>query len=378
MRAACWTVIGLCWMLTASAPVAAQSATLTGQVTDATTGEPLVGANVFLDGTMRGAATDADGALRIDGVPPGSYRLVVSMVGYRAERRAVTLSGEEEQSFQIALEPAPIEMGGVTVEDSRDAWLDQFERFRQHFLGGGRHAEDCEILNPEVLSFRVNEDTGAMQAFAEAPLQIVNRALGYEITYVLRRFQAWDDRIDEESFGRFRELEDESGQQHRGWIEAREHAYRGSFQHFIRTLANDTFAQEGFRVYTTAARNYYYGPSPQLRLHTVEQVDRVQQIAESTMQPSQLVLRFPANLLRVEYVREQEAYPYRQARLNRQTRRASNKQLSWIALPNRRALIDVRSGQAVSPFAPVLFGYWSWRERAANALPRAYEPGAAQ
>jgi hypothetical protein len=361
--------------MTARTPVAAQSATLTGQVTDAATGEPLVGANVFLDGTMRGAATGTDGAFRIDGVPPGAYRLVASMVGYRAARREVTVSGTGTQTFSLALQPVPIEMGGVTVEGSRDAWLDQLDRFKRHFLGEGRHADDCEILNPEVLSFAVDEEKGVLRAYAEAPLQIVNRALGYEITYVLRRFNVRGTRINEESYGRFRAMTAESERQRQAWEEARERVYRGSFQHFIRALADSSFEGEGFRVYTAAARTYYYGPNPQFRIDGVEPVEHVRQITEPAMQPTQLVLSFSANLLRVEYVREQEDYTYLQTQLHPETRRASNKQLSWIALPNRRALVDVRSGQSVRPFAPVLFGYWSWQERAANALPREYEPG---
>jgi hypothetical protein len=374
MRTAGWLLLGLLWMI-GSTPVLAQT-TLTGQVTDAETGEPLVGANVFLDGTMRGAATDADGQFRIEGVPPGSYRLIASMVGYQAGRQAVTVApGGGTRSFQFALQPAPVELGGVTVEGSRDEWLDRLDQFKRHFLGAMRHADACAILNPEVLSFTVNERTGAFRAVAEAPLQIENRALGYEITYVLRRFNVRGERIDEESFGRFRAMVPEDEQQREEWTEARERAYRGSFQHFVRALADDRFEQEGFRVYTAPARTFYYGPNPQLRLDGVRQVERVGPITESAMQPTQLVLRFASRFLRVEYVREQEAYAYRQSRLNRPTRRASNKQLSWVALPRGRALVDVRSGQAVRPFAPVLFGYWSWQERAANALPRAYEPG---
>ena len=87
MRTAGWLLLGLCWMIGGASALA--QTTLTGRVTDAETGEPLVGANVFLDGTMRGAATDADGAFRIEGVPPGAYRLVASMgsaTGPRARR----------------------------------------------------------------------------------------------------------------------------------------------------------------------------------------------------------------------------------------------------------------------------------------------------
>jgi len=374
MRTAGWLFLGLCWMIGGASALA--QTTLTGRVTDAETGEPLVGANVFLDGTMRGAATDADGAFRIEGVPPGAYRLVASMVGYRAAREEMTLAaGGGARSFQFQLQPAPVELGGVTVEGSRAEWLDRLDQFKRHFFGAMRHADACEILNPEVLSFEVDEEKDVLRTFAEAPLQIVNRALGYEITYVLQRFNVRGTRINEESYGRFRAMEAESERQRQAWDEARERAYRGSFQHFIRALADDRFEQEGFRVYTAPARTYYYGPNPQLRLDGVDPVEHVRQVTEPAMQPTQLVLRFAARFLRVEYVREQEAYAYRQSRLNRETRRASNKQLSWVALPKGRALVDVRSGQAVRPFAPVLFGYWSWQERAANALPRAYEPG---
>ena len=374
MRLIGWFIIACCWGA-ASGPVAAQSATLTGQVTDAETGQPLVGANVFLDGTMRGAATDSVGRFRLDGIPPGVYQLVASMVGYRAQRREVALADGEAHTVPFALSPEPVALGEVTVEGSRDEWLDQLAVFKRHFLGAMRSAQDCEIINPEVLSFEVNEANGAMRVIAEAPLQIVNRTLGYEITYVLRRFRLRGDRIDEESFGRFRELEALSAQQRQAWTEARERAFRGSFQHFIRSLAANRFEEEGFRVYTTAGRTYYYGPNPHLRIDGTEPVQHVRQITEAAMQPTQLVLRFEAPLLRVEYDREQEASTYLQTQLNRQTRRMSNKQLSWLALPAGSALVDVRSGQAVRPFAPVLFGYWSWQERAALALPREYEPG---
>jgi len=61
-------------------------AMLRGKVTDRDTGEPLPGANVVIQGTLRGAATDVDGNFLIPGVAPGQYTLVISYVGYeRAE-----------------------------------------------------------------------------------------------------------------------------------------------------------------------------------------------------------------------------------------------------------------------------------------------------
>ena len=54
---------------------------LVGVVTDSLTQEPLIGANIYLEGTALGASTDMDGAYRIEAVPYGSYTLVFSYLG---------------------------------------------------------------------------------------------------------------------------------------------------------------------------------------------------------------------------------------------------------------------------------------------------------
>ena len=56
---------------------------IAGYVLDKNTGEPLVGANVFIKNTSLGASTDIEGAYYILQVPPGTYELVAEYVGYR-------------------------------------------------------------------------------------------------------------------------------------------------------------------------------------------------------------------------------------------------------------------------------------------------------
>lgn len=60
----------------------AQTGRLTGRVTDAATGTPIPGATVLLEGTTIGQATDAEGRYLIIGIPPGSYNVRFSSVGY--------------------------------------------------------------------------------------------------------------------------------------------------------------------------------------------------------------------------------------------------------------------------------------------------------
>lgn len=60
------------------------AAIIAGRVLDQSTGEPLPGANVQILGTLRGASADAQGLFRIDGVPPGTYSVRGSMIGYKS------------------------------------------------------------------------------------------------------------------------------------------------------------------------------------------------------------------------------------------------------------------------------------------------------
>jgi outer membrane receptor for ferrienterochelin and colicin len=56
---------------------------ITGVVRDAQTGEALPGANVLVQGTTLGAATDTEGLFMILRVPPGKHTVIVEYIGYR-------------------------------------------------------------------------------------------------------------------------------------------------------------------------------------------------------------------------------------------------------------------------------------------------------
>ncbi len=55
---------------------------LVGTLTDADSGEPLIGANIFLTGTTLGAASNENGNYVILNIPPGTYEVRYSFIGY--------------------------------------------------------------------------------------------------------------------------------------------------------------------------------------------------------------------------------------------------------------------------------------------------------
>jgi hypothetical protein len=62
---------------------------IAGTVVDTRTREPLAGANVVIEGQAIGAPTNADGYFVLLNIPPGTYRVRVSLIGYAPKVYAV-------------------------------------------------------------------------------------------------------------------------------------------------------------------------------------------------------------------------------------------------------------------------------------------------
>ncbi len=106
--------------LTAAAPTWAQEAPATGQVkgtiTDATTGETLIGANLLLIGTTTGTTTDLDGRFTLT-APAGRYTLRVSYISYTSKTvTGVVVTPDKPLALSVSLSPEALNLGEVTVE----------------------------------------------------------------------------------------------------------------------------------------------------------------------------------------------------------------------------------------------------------------------
>ncbi len=61
---------------------AAGQGTIRGKMTDAQTGETLIGANVVIKNPYKGAMADIDGNYSLENLAPGSYEVTGSFIGY--------------------------------------------------------------------------------------------------------------------------------------------------------------------------------------------------------------------------------------------------------------------------------------------------------
>ena len=111
----------LVMLLVSSAPVLAQAGFISGQVTDANDGEPLIGANVLIEGTTIGASTDLDGNYRILNVRPGTYTIVVRYVGYQTQFiQNVLVQSGLRTNLDIEMQEEMFEGQEVVFEAPRD------------------------------------------------------------------------------------------------------------------------------------------------------------------------------------------------------------------------------------------------------------------
>ena len=98
----------------------AQDGKLRGRVTDRDSGEPLVGANVFVEGTNLGAACDINGDYIILSVRPGVYTLRISYVGYNQLTLSnVRISSNITTSQDIKLTSSAIQVQAVEIVAER-------------------------------------------------------------------------------------------------------------------------------------------------------------------------------------------------------------------------------------------------------------------
>jgi len=103
-------------LLLPSLALASTVGKIKGNVTDLTTGEPLIGANVLVVSTSFGAATDVNGEYLISNLEAGVYEVRASYIGYQTitvSNVRVNADLTTELNFQLPLEG--IEVGEVEV-----------------------------------------------------------------------------------------------------------------------------------------------------------------------------------------------------------------------------------------------------------------------
>ena len=102
-------------LLLAASAASAQQAALTGRVTDASTGQPVVGAQVTVVGSNMGTQTNTNGVYSLRNVAPGTISLRVLSIGYAELAQQATLTSGQTTTLDFVLRPMAVALNPVVA-----------------------------------------------------------------------------------------------------------------------------------------------------------------------------------------------------------------------------------------------------------------------
>ena len=138
---------------------AGQTGKIAGTITDKDLGDAVIGANIIVDGTFFGAAADIDGYYYINNIPPGTYTLTISAVGYNKTKvENVVVKIDLTTDISIELSSEAIDIGGeVVVTATRPLVTNDLTSTSVTIS-----SEDLSMMPVEDISAVVNLQAGVM------------------------------------------------------------------------------------------------------------------------------------------------------------------------------------------------------------------------
>ena len=372
---------------------------ITGIVKDAVTKLPVSGASVYVPQTTNGVSSDQNGLFTI--WLKDNDAIIVSFMGYESVMAPVALLTKDESLNVIYLKTEVSELNEVIVRKrkkmNRKNWQQYYDMFQTEFLGNSKIARQAKILNPEVLYFSISDDSLKIVANADAPLQIYNEKLGYQIRYELVRFECprghvpgvygtTSTAVIHFGYPYFTDIVNEKKLNPKVVERNRLDVYRGSFMHFVRACYYNTLNSEGFTVRKMFLKSnpkypgadsipYYmkqYRETRDLKylravkepFITVIEPNSSRRESFITEEPNRKSIAFD-DYLNITYTREKEEDNYIGARNRNPTFQTSQLKLA------EGALEIYHNGQIADPEAIIIFGYMGWK-KAGDMLPFDY------
>jgi hypothetical protein len=228
------------------------SQVISGSVFDNKTRKQIPYANVFFNGTTIGTYTDISGNFNLILPTDGKFPIAVSAIGYES---ILLTDYSTDYSIKVFMEPKIYKLGEVIVSSkmslrNRIARKQNLSLFKRQFFGKSLNATQCKILNENdiILQYLDNEDI--LKAYSKNPLIIINKALGYHITYYLHTFECSSSGDSLKLYGNYI-LKDDNAMQGQKKVRAekrRRFAYLGSRMQLFRSLWDNDLDSTGFTL----------------------------------------------------------------------------------------------------------------------------------
>ena len=238
-----------------SVSLIAYNQVIKGTVFDSRTKEVLYSAAVYFSGTSVGTLSDQNGNFKLDISRYPTMPLTVSAIGYYSVTLKVISTGKPNLVY---MNPKLFELNEVVVSAkprTRER-RENLTTFRNEFLGTTGNAINCVITNEDDIRFNYSADRDTLKAFALKPILITNKALGYQITYYLDKFEYY--KPGDSFFFMGNIIFNEDSTKKALYERKRKNAFLGSRMHFFRALWIDDLNAAGFTVKNSANETLSY------------------------------------------------------------------------------------------------------------------------
>ena len=258
---------GVTFLILLFSPILLQAQkTISGKVFSAKDSTALEGVSVYFDGTSVGTVTGKTGVFRIEKDKSGRAPLVISFLGY--ENLVLKVSEDTKEFPSIFLQEKEEMLAEVIIEPDTWSRVKKLRIFRQEFLGNSLEAAKCKIKNEEAIKLYFIPSKNVLSAEFSEPLEIVNKHLGYRISYDLSLFEV--QFLDPPGSYRGRKMvlfegtsffEELRKKVRKRYERHRSQEYNGSTLHFMRSLAAHELKENRFKIFyesfETEPYNYF-------------------------------------------------------------------------------------------------------------------------
>lgn len=148
-------------LMAVTAAMGGTTGKIAGRVTDRQSGEAVVGANVTVAGTSLGASTDTEGYYHIINVPPGTYDVTFSCIGYNRLTQRSAVRVDQTSTVDVRMSGGSVDLEEVVVQAERVV-IQRDQSSTVQRMG----AEDLEAIPVNTLSGVLQLQTGVVNTGA--------------------------------------------------------------------------------------------------------------------------------------------------------------------------------------------------------------------
>jgi len=217
---------------------------LKGKIINADDRMPIAGASIYINNSSLGTSSNKEGLFTLNS-PNNLVELVITSIGF--EKRVLQIQLPLQQDLTVALMEKSTSIEEIVVTNYlKDGWKEWGSFFTENLIGVGDFADDCKILNHEVVKFKFDKKANVLTAICTEPLIIKNNALGYELTYDLGAFKM-DFRSNMFFFEGFAFFKD-FGKGKSKFKRNRSDSYMLSMNRFVSSTYNKSWDKDGYVV----------------------------------------------------------------------------------------------------------------------------------